>query len=310
MSTAGSPFASRVFVVRGAALLAMSLVLGVGGCSTTKRQETLAVSLPEKDAPARASRLTVSALHAVEMGNLERARNLLQRAVAIDPDYGPAYSNLGLVAYQQERFYEAVEAFEIAVELLPGDARAIYNLAVALEAGGQVEDALGLYAQAVEIDGADPMYLGNLVRLRIRLGDHDESLQQQLRDLALIENRPQWRRWADVQLGLYQNDLLDRGPAVPDFNATVGGQSSGEAGLSQEAFDLESRIIDLTLQPVPSELPSKNDGAGFLRKGRVPSVAQASGAVAEPSQRRTRSEQPVQQASAESEFAELLLSTD
>lgn len=307
MSSAGSLFASPVVVVRGAALLAMCWVLLGAGCSTTTRHEMLAVSLPEKDPSVRASRLTVSALHAVELGNLDRARNLLQRAVALAPNDGPAYSNLGLVSYQQERFYEAVEAFEIAVELLPGDARALYNLAVAYEAGGQVEEALGLYAQAVEIDGADPMPLGNLVRLRIRLGDRDESLQQQLRDLALIENRPQWRRWADIQLALNQNPMLDRGPAVPDFNATVGGRSSGEADLPPEAFDLESRIIDLTLQPVPKEMPSLDDGAGFLRKGRVPSVAKA---VAVESQRRTRSEQPVQQASAESEFAELLLSTD
>ena len=151
--------------------------------------------------------------------------------------------------YEQGNLYQAVMAFEQAREFLPHDPSVVYNLALALESAGRSDEALDLYYAANSMDQANPIYLGNLVRLRVRLGEHDELLERQLKDLVLIETRPQWRRWADVQLGLTTNLALDRGPETPEFDS-----SNDEPEIDEN--DIQDKIIDLTpVVPVSLEEP-------------------------------------------------------
>jgi tetratricopeptide (TPR) repeat protein len=169
-------------------------------------------------------------------------------------EYGPAHNNLGLMHYEQGNLYQAVMAFEQAREYLPDDPAVVYNLGLALESAGRTGEALELYYEANSMDVANPSYLGNLVRLRVRLGERDELLQQQLRDLVLIETRPEWRRWADTQLALTVNDALDRGPAAPDLESTV------NQTQNRRSADLRNKIIDLTpVRPTSMQQPIPQD---------------------------------------------------
>jgi Tfp pilus assembly protein PilF len=53
---------------------------------------------------------------------------LLKDAVRLEPDFGQAYSSLGVLYTRQGRWNEAATALERAVQLLPDDARAVYQL--------------------------------------------------------------------------------------------------------------------------------------------------------------------------------------
>ncbi|WP_147871715.1 tetratricopeptide repeat protein [Stieleria maiorica] len=220
------------------------------GCSSLQSSNQSIISVQTKRDTERANRLTYAGIRSLGKQHFNQAAKHFREAVAADYTYGPAHNNLGLLHYEQGNLYQAVMAFEQAREFLPNDPAVVYNLALALESAGRTGEALELYYTANAMDRANPHYLGNLVRLRVRMGEHDELLVQQLRDLALIETRPDWRRWADTQLALSHNDALDRGPAAPDLEATV-----NEAN-EPDRTKLRTKIIDLTpVMPASAEQP-------------------------------------------------------
>lgn len=203
---------------------------------------------------AKAQRLTIQGSNALRakpvsgIADVDKAAAKFTAAIAADPSFGPAHNNLGLLHYEQGNLYQAVIAFEEAMRWLPDDGSVVYNLALALEAAGQVPEALELYFRAVELEPTNPIFLGNLVRLRLRMGDRGPDVESQLSDLVLIETRPTWRAWADRKLALELNPLLDRGPANPEFDTALGGDAT--------PFDLQSRIIDLTPEAFDSPAPT------------------------------------------------------
>lgn len=220
------------------------------GCSSLQRKNQSVISVQTKRDTERANRLTYAGIRSLGKQHVDQAAKHFREAVEADYTYGPAHNNLGLLHYEQGNLYQAVMAFEQAREFLPGDPAVVYNLALALEAAGRTDEALELYHTANAMDRANPLYLGNLVRLRVRLGEHDDVLVQQLKDLALIETRPDWRRWADTQLALSQNDVLDRGPETPDLESTV------DRAVGSDPGELRTKIIDLTpVMPASAEEP-------------------------------------------------------
>lgn len=216
----------------------------VGCASLVGPNESIVRVAPSQNAE-KAARLTRLGIQAMEIGATAEASRYFLDAVAADETYGPAHNNLGLLHYDQGNLFQAVLAFETALELMPHDAVVYYNLGLTLEAAGKVHEALDLYWQAVEMEPATPHFLGNLVRLRVHLRESGPDLIAQLQDLVLIETRPGWRRWADRQLALDNNDALDRGPDPPSLDS------------SEDERDLEPNraksIIDLTPSPQEPE---------------------------------------------------------
>lgn len=147
------------------------------------------------------------------------ATEAFERAISLDFENGSAHNNLGLTHFQQRKLSLAAAEFEIAAQLLPEDARPCNNLGMTLEAAGRGLEAIDFYQQAYEIEPQNPKYLGNLVRTRIRLGEKDESVIEQLKELLFIETRADWIAWINDQLAIDINPLLDRGPTPPNLNS-------------------------------------------------------------------------------------------
>lgn len=221
------------------ALLGVALV-STPGCSTWKTADDAIIRVTAPQSPGKAKRLTNAGIRALENGDDDTAAKRFIAAVAADSAYGPAHNNLGLMHYQAGNLFQAVLAFEEAMQWMPHDPSVVYNLGLTLEAAGKTIEAEELYAQAVEMDRANPAYLGNLVRLRIRRGDRGPEVEQSLRDLILIETRQEWRSWADEMLALRFNAALDRGPPAPDFNTL------SDEERDREQTPLDDRIIDLS----------------------------------------------------------------
>jgi len=215
----------------------LSAALG-SGCALLDDHKESVIRVETSRNSAKAQRLTLAGVKAMNTGHVDYAFDKFMEAIAADESYGPAHNNLGLLHYDQGELYDAVLSFERATELMPGDPIVFYNLGLTLEAAGRVHEAMDLYWQAVEMDPTNPNFLGNLVRLRVRLGENSPEVVAQLQDLILIETRPDWRQWADRQLALDMNDMLDRGPDAPEFDTGMGRDRDAKATRPKSVIDL------------------------------------------------------------------------
>ncbi|MDA8744716.1 tetratricopeptide repeat protein [Rubripirellula amarantea] len=215
-------------------------ITSVCGCAMWGSSNEAIIRVQASRDPVKAKRLTLAGVKALDAQNIDGATQKFMSAINADETYGPAHNNLGLLHYEQGNLYQAVLAFEHAMEYMPSDPIVYYNLAITLEAAGKVHDAMDLYLQAVDMDPVNPVFLGNLVRLQIRLGETGPIVKTRLEDLVLIETRPDWRRWADHKLAIEFNDSLDRGPETPDFNP------NGANDAKKVEFRIEDRVIELT----------------------------------------------------------------
>ncbi len=190
------------------------------------------------------SHLVSQALHQYHKGHLDQAASKFEQALAIDPSHGVAHNNLGLIYYEQRQLVSAANHFDAAMGLLSDDPRPINNLGLTLEAGGRVMEAIELYAEASSLDPDNPLYLGNWLRARARMGERSDELIEQLQHLAFVETRPDWLSWADEQLAVHRNPVLDRGPASPTGanKGTLGNRLQGSKG-------------DLPRNPIRESLP-------------------------------------------------------
>jgi tetratricopeptide (TPR) repeat protein len=98
--------------------------------------------------------LTNLAVALSRVGDIAASEETYRRALVIDSTYWQSYFNLGSLYWQQSRFDESVEAFELAVRLTPGDVDARYNLAVAYLGLDRVDDAFPLL-EALSLDMPD-----------------------------------------------------------------------------------------------------------------------------------------------------------
>ncbi|MGP8253586.1 MAG: tetratricopeptide repeat protein [Terracidiphilus sp.] len=85
-----------------------------------------------------------------------RAEEFYRRATEIDPGYVLAYFDLGNVLDELERFEESIAAYKRAVTLSPRYADAHYNLALAYERSGEVRFALRHWQAYIKLDNRGP----------------------------------------------------------------------------------------------------------------------------------------------------------
>jgi tetratricopeptide (TPR) repeat protein len=70
------------------------------------------------------------------------ANNAFSEVVKLRPDYGDAYTNLGIVYLQWERYTDAAASLKQALTMMPGDARALYYQALVERNQGDLQAAV------------------------------------------------------------------------------------------------------------------------------------------------------------------------
>jgi predicted O-linked N-acetylglucosamine transferase (SPINDLY family) len=118
----------------------------------------------------------------------------LQRAIAADPGFGPAWSNLGLALWQLRRSEEAVAAFRRAVELDPRNADIRINLAGMLVLEGDHAAARELLDEALRQDPANTRARGTRLRPLLELCAWDE-IERETRLLTKAWQRDPAAKW-------------------------------------------------------------------------------------------------------------------
>lgn len=107
-----------------------------------------ALRLDPKLVPA----LTLKAKLGMAAGQLEVARQCLERALALDPHAQYAQFLYGLEAYLGNDLAAALPRFRKARELNPRDPRTALYLGLTIESLGKPEEALALYQDAVRLE--------------------------------------------------------------------------------------------------------------------------------------------------------------
>lgn len=80
----------------------------------------------------------------------EAACSAYRQAIAADPTYGPAYTNLGRMLHQRGLLREAEAVYRQGLARCGPDSVALFNLGVLLEDSNRSAEAAGLYRKALE----------------------------------------------------------------------------------------------------------------------------------------------------------------
>ncbi|MBA3718194.1 MAG: tetratricopeptide repeat protein [Actinobacteria bacterium] len=179
----------------------------------------------------------------LEEGDLERAREALQRALENDPNDSAALVDLGYLALGAGNEEEATELFRQALEREPGNIDALRAIATIHGRSGRAEDAFDAANAVADAQPEDPLAALELAEVALDLGRLDEAASafQRMRGLdddlghevyafhGLIEvelRRENWRRALDLAVDATR---VDRAGRTTDILAFVVAQVFGKA---------------------------------------------------------------------------------
>ena len=124
-----------------------------------------------------------------------------RRAIELDPKFFAAYSNLGNVLKDLQKFDEAVAVQKKAIDLNPKDARSFNNLGTLFEDIGSFVEAEKYFAKAVELDRNYATAIYNLGGIKLRKKDFVDGWAQREKrwlrespdqEVKLASAKPQW----------------------------------------------------------------------------------------------------------------------
>ncbi len=126
-------------------IMALAIVAVVlSGCGANERR----VEAYKRWYGTRAKALYGLAGEHLRVGQLDKARNKTQEALALDPEFAPARILLGKIHIEQGHYKLGSEQLEIVRAKHPENPEAVYLLAVAWEKQGRLEEALAGYRKA------------------------------------------------------------------------------------------------------------------------------------------------------------------
>ena len=118
----------------------------------------------------------------------EKAREELQNAIEIDPNFAPAYNMLGYSHSALGNYPEAEKAFKQYIVLVPNDPNPYDSYAELLMKTGKFDESLAQYRKALSID---PHFVGSHFGIAANLlyqGKHDQAIAQAQKLEAAAQN--------------------------------------------------------------------------------------------------------------------------
>lgn len=138
----------------------------------------------------------------------ERAERAARRALAIEPNYGPAYARLGWIALLRDNDLERAAAYyQRALELAPTNVAIIGDAASLLKTLGRIDECVALDEYVVARDPVNPVGHFNLGGSYLFAGRYGDAAEAYRTALRLSPNRI----GGHYQLGIVR--LLDGEPA-------------------------------------------------------------------------------------------------
>ncbi|MBU5637903.1 tetratricopeptide repeat protein [Geomonas sp. Red69] len=162
-------------------LLAAAIILGLavatGARNTVWQSEMSLWSDAAKKSPGKVRPHQNLALYYARAGNLEGARQELQKAISINPNDFELHNNLGVVLKQQGKNDEAIREYQTVLTLQPGDVMARFNLGNVYLVQKRYDKALELYRSCLQsIPEYDELH-NNLGIVYGKLGQREQSIK-------------------------------------------------------------------------------------------------------------------------------------
>jgi tetratricopeptide (TPR) repeat protein len=141
----------------------------------------------------------LAAVQAEESGEKQNAIQLYEEILSIDPEYAPAYINLGTIHFHLRQFARAEELYRQATEVDPGYVLAFFDLGNVLDELQRQDESIVAYRRAIALAPrfADAHY--NLALAFERKGMKRQSLRYWQAYLKL-DNRGPWAEHARGQI--------------------------------------------------------------------------------------------------------------
>jgi tetratricopeptide (TPR) repeat protein len=165
--------------------------------------------------------LKIAALAQLLLRDYVSADRLLTWAVEADAKDPQAWYYLGRTKYNENRFVEAIAAFEQCLKLEPANVKAHDNLGLSYAGLGRVDEALAAYREAIaaqaNVAAPDAGPFLNLGSLLLEQNQPREALPPLTRAAALAPRLPAARE----RLGKAHLQLGDVDLALPELEAAV-----------------------------------------------------------------------------------------
>ena len=160
---------------------------------------------PVADLVHGAQDLFLEAVEAEEQGEKQRAMDLYNEILLLEPAYAPAYINLGTIHFHMHEYERAEQLYRQATVADPAYVLAFFDLGNVLDELQRYEDSIAAYCQAVKLQPryADAHY--NLALAYERKADWRQALRHWQAYLRIDGNGP-WAEHAESQI----RRLLDR----------------------------------------------------------------------------------------------------
>jgi Flp pilus assembly protein TadD len=123
--------------------------------------------LRKSETPSPSARFRVGT-GLLNRGRAQDAIPILRELCDEQPDNGLAALNLGIAYHRTGKHTPAIEQFQRAAELFPGDARPLLNLAAAENALGHVDKAEQYLLRALDVDPRQPGVHYNLAVIYLK----------------------------------------------------------------------------------------------------------------------------------------------
>ena len=112
----------------------------------------LSLFLAAQDTPEIARSLMEEADRALARNHLDDATAKYKRVIAVAPEIGAAYANLGAIYYRQNKIAEAYDVFARGVERAPADKTLMMNAAAAGQQLGKSAEGQVLFPAKLAVD--------------------------------------------------------------------------------------------------------------------------------------------------------------
>lgn len=153
----------------------------------------------------------------IKARNIDGAAGSLQRAIELDPDFFIARIDLGDLERERHNDVVAVEQYRAALKTAPQDVRANVNLANLLLAQGQIDEAIALYRTALKTDPDHSVAHSSLGSALFQQGKSDEAISH---FRAAVKVAPESVS-AHLNLGIALRGVQQTDEAISEFEAAL-----------------------------------------------------------------------------------------
>ena len=150
-------------------------------------------------------------------GQTGRAVETFRRCVELDPDFAPAWLNLGILMIGADRIEEAGNCFEKTVEIDPKQADGFAGLGYVRIRQDRLPDAVAAFDRAATLQPRNPEFIANLAGVLLESGEFEKAISGFKQAIALSPQQASLH----TNLGVAEHEAHGGEAALPHYNAAL-----------------------------------------------------------------------------------------